>query len=411
MIQCPEYRLFHIRCILFVHIFGLLFIRVFSQELLSQHTQHQQSYDPLPLIFRKPIIPIPIILYNVYDKLQPAIALTSLKKSEQLQQLFLAPSYSLNTNHWNMTLLLHVNQTIHPPNFHVNHYLHIRNYSYFLKGDTVLRYVFFSYKPMLAIMFGTNTITFSLTPLLYCRDKLTWNNDRGIYETSKEHAWFLKIDNSVNFRTADGMTGTSSLRTDLHAHFVRASLEQKLFFQYKKNKRGVDMRLFGGTFFYRHSPTHIDGRFRLSGISGVHDYMFENIYIARSDNSHHFFANQMYEGDGYFKTKTPLGQTWKWLTALNIAIDFPTFLPLQWYVDVGTYAEAFDYEYFQNFPFNSGIAIVIKKNVLKIFIPILFSSDIARFYDINNIGLLNRITWTFEYRNLGKPEYKKQMSP
>lgn len=102
-----------------------------------------------------------------------------------------------------------------------------------------------------------------------------------------------------------------------------------------KDKNSLDIRLFAGAFLYKNQNLKDDYRFRMSGFSGYQDYLFDYNFIGRNEINGIPNA-QFTENDGAFKIWTPLGQTSKWLVAVNLKSPKVGKLPLKMYADIGT---------------------------------------------------------------------------
>ena len=105
--------------------------------------------------------------------------------------------------------------------------------------------------------------------------------------------------------------------------------------------------------------------------------------------------------DGFFKVGTDLystkvGKTDNWLMALNFSGDIPSKLnplqvlpfkiPLKFFVDIGTYAEAWqDNAASGKFLYDAGLQVPLFKDLVNIYFPIL-SSKVYRDYNKSVLG-------------------------
>jgi hypothetical protein len=191
------------------------------------------------------------------------------------------------------------------------------------------------------------------------------------------------------------------LRGEFNKDVGKVSFTSSHSFQYLNPKKSFDIRLFAGGFLYKQLPSENDFRFRLSGISGRNDYLYNYSYPYRSEVGYNFMANQMFPGDGYFKTAVPLGQTWDWLFAANFRTDLPGFLPFQIYLDVATYKDAGTlFPGNARVPWNAGVVVKILKNKAEIYLPLFMSQDIRNIYEVNNANFLSRISWMVRFDQL-----------
>lgn len=165
-----------------------------------------------------------------------------------------------------------------------------------------------------------------------------------------------------------------------------------------KNKNSFDFRLFAGAFVYKANTLADDYRFRMSGFNGYQDYLFDYNYVGRNETNGVGFA-QMVEKDGAFKVWTPLGQTSKWLIALNIKSPKVGKLPLRLYADIGA-SEFNESLYKDRILYNAGVNVTIWKNIIDIYIPVVYSSDIKTALEANNKSFFDTIRFTLNLHNL-----------
>ena len=150
-----------------------------------------------------------------------------------------------------------------------------------------------------------------------------------------------------------------------------------------KRKNTLDIRLFAGTFVYGNTEDIGPYRFRMSGFNGYQDYLFDYNFIGRNE-SQGIGASQFVENDGAFKTSTYLGQTSKWIVALNIKSPKVGKLPLKLFVDIGT-SEYNESLLKDRILFDAGINVCLWKNIFEIYIPVFYSTDIK-----NNLQAINK---------------------
>jgi hypothetical protein len=150
-----------------------------------------------------------------------------------------------------------------------------------------------------------------------------------------------------------------------------------------KDKNALEIRFFAGAFIY-HNSFKYDYRFRMNGPTGYQDYLFENNAIGRNENVG-LGAAQMLEQDGAFKVWTPLGQTSKWLVALNIKSPKVGKLPLKLFADIGT-SEFKESLYNDKFLYDFGVDICLWKDIFEIYVPFAYSKDIKTALELNNRG-------------------------
>ncbi|MBI4930039.1 MAG: M1 family metallopeptidase [Bacteroidetes bacterium] len=160
--------------------------------------------------------------------------------------------------------------------------------------------------------------------------------------------------------------------------FVKNSVTANYKVTFKKKKKGLDIRFFGGEFIDKSINGNGDYRFRMSGFSpkGIeeHDYMYDNVFLGRRENTG-FLSQQFSESDGAIKTYTAYGQTYDWIAALNLKCSLPGKIPFKLFADFASVANQPQIFY------DAGIYISLVPNIIDVYIPLLMSKDIkSEFY-------------------------------
>jgi len=182
--------------------------------------------------------------------------------------------------------------------------------------------------------------------------------------------------------------------------FVRFSFEGKYFFNYPTGG-GVSARFFAGKFMYLGFRT-LNKQFEtdryhlnMTGANGYEDYTYSNYFVGRNEFEG-ARSQQIMIRDGGFKVRTDLlsnkvGKTDNWLAALNLNSDLLTnmkFSPnqsgtnsLKLFLDIGTYAEAWNKNSSTGkFLYDAGLQISLLKNLVNIYIPVLYSKIYTDYY-------------------------------
>ena len=85
-------------------------------------------------------------------------------------------------------------------------------------------------------------------------------------------------------------------------------------------------------------------------------------------------ASQFTETDGGFKFFSPVGQTNKWLVALNLKSSLGNAkIPINLYADIGT--TEYDGRVIENVLYDAGICLSIRKKIFEIYFPLLISKS------------------------------------
>ncbi len=165
-----------------------------------------------------------------------------------------------------------------------------------------------------------------------------------------------------------------------------------------KNNKTFDFRLFTGVFIYGNTSDKTPYLFRMSGFSGYHDYLFDYNYIGRNETQG-VAAAQFIENDGAFKIPTTVGQSSKGLIALNVKSPKISKLPVKLYSDFGI-SETNTSKYTNSILYNTGIDICLWKNIIDIYIPIIYSKEIKTDLTTNHKGFFDTIRFTLNLHHI-----------
>ena len=185
----------------------------------------------------------------------------------------------------------------------------------------------------------------------------------------------------------------------------------------------MNVRLFAGKFFYLGDRTYkkqseTDAyHLNTTGPKGYEDYGYSNYFIGRNEFDG-LSTHQIMERDGFFKVRTDLlgdkiGKSDNWLAAVNFLTDVPSAInplkvlpikiPLKIFVDMGTYAEAWQKDAGKSkFIYDAGIQLSLFKNVLNIYMPILYSKVYHDYFKSTTTGsiFLNNISFSIDIQNI-----------
>ncbi|MGV3768201.1 MAG: M1 family metallopeptidase [Chitinophagaceae bacterium] len=202
---------------------------------------------------------------------------------------------------------------------------------------------------------------------------------------------------------------TASLVLEQMQDLWKAGFTGTYFFNYPTlKKQGLQARFFAGKIIYP-GEVSLSKRFRnsryhlnMTGPKGDEDYTYSNYFIGRNDFEG-FRSQQIMVRDGAFKVRTDLlsskvGKTDDWLAALNLVTDVPPKLnplqvlpvkiPLKLFLDIGTYAEAWDPQTPESearFLYDAGLQFSLFREALNIYVP-LFYSKVYRDYFNSTLG-------------------------
>lgn len=163
-----------------------------------------------------------------------------------------------------------------------------------------------------------------------------------------------------------------------HRQFVKTSMDVSFFFRYnEKPKHGLTIRYFLGAFLYNQSNNPVyDFQF-----SQNPDYTFDEIYLARNNNTNQIFNRQIAPVDAMFRTYVTAPTGNQWMSAINLASTFPNMF-FQFYLNAGLsgyeqYNNRGDLESLVSNPvWETGVALRIIPDVFEFYFPIAQSSNL-----------------------------------
>ena len=191
----------------------------------------------------------------------------------------------------------------------------------------------------------------------------------------------------------------------VNANFQTDGIMAKMSVSYKQTitiskSNKIEIRVFGGTFTQGTDVQKGPYRFRLSGISGANDYLYDGNYFGRSEFSG-FSFRQFMDTDGAFKTWTPLGQSSTYLLTANIKSPKLYKFPLRVFADIGTAgANSLNNE---TVLWDAGLNIVLADGIIEVFVPLFYSNDIKENLTLNNVSFWDNVRFTFNIHKM-KPK-------
>lgn len=318
------------------------------------------------------------------------------------------------------------------------------NYLGFSKIVPSLKYVFANKNPRSTVRKYIQWKTFLIneTSLLFQRDT-TLQIDVITYPV--EHRYvnqlqFVIENNRVLYPYQ------AAFQAEQGKGFVRLNVTGNYFFNFAEGG-GMNVRLFAGKFIYTGDQTFITqyetDRYHLNmtGPKGYEDYTYSNYYVGRNDFKYAVYdpqqsllknmvrgapSQQIMQRDGFFKVRTDLlsskiGKTDDWLAAMNFSTSIPKKInplellpikiPLKLFLDVGTYAEAWDKNSTTGrFLYDAGFQLSLFKNVLNIYMPILYSKVYDDYFKstIPKRRFFNNISFSIDLQNIALRKFIPQ---
>lgn len=232
----------------------------------------------------------------------------------------------------------------------------------------------------ISILKETPEANFSVRPTIYSSDTTFTNFNDLTFVFSKDDA-ITPYNLNFNFQQGEKM--------------MKAALTANYSYNFKNKNKGVDVRLFAGTFIGTEAIDAGPYRFRMSGQLGSQDYLFDNVFLGRSEaiGTGEIISNQFTDTDGAMKVYSPLGQSSTWIAALNLKTSLGNMkLPLNLYADIATADKKSLSK--EDVLYNAGVCLSFRKNFFEIYFPIVMSKDIQDYQKANNISYLESIRFT-----------------
>jgi hypothetical protein len=362
--------------------------------------------------------------FNTYDKLMIGGLFTNIKLPPSGLRFFLAPMYATGSKKFTGTGF--INHSFYPAGFPGKIDIGISGSKFTMDRfeDTLGNKVFMSFHkivPRIRVTFKEKNPRSTLIKYLqfktflinedllqFRRDSLFIGGDTIIqdipYTIDKR-----RIVNQLLF-VVENYRALYPYRAELKAEqgkgFIRLAFTGNYFFNYSKNPGGVDVRLFAGKFMYtdKKKADAFLYSLNLSAPKGNLDYTYSDYFIGRNDYPFRSEGTkwtipyqQIMIRDGAFKVNTDgqgnIGSSEDWLVAANASFDIPASInplsllpfkiniPLKAFVDIGTYGETWvKGATADRFLYDAGIQISFLRELLNIYIPILYSKAFKDYY-------------------------------
>jgi hypothetical protein len=327
----------------------------------------------------------PVIGWNNYNKTMAGMAVYNKFLPNKNFEYILMPMYSFGTN--NLAGSANINYSIYPRKGFLqriklsstaSHYAY--NYEKVNADDPdAVKWHFTSLPVDFNFALRKKYERSTVEKLFSIRNIHTWQ-DQSYYDGAtvmkiNKYLFYNRVSFELNNkRTFDPYSLNITLENG--TKYMKSNFEFNYRFSYKNVSKGVDIRFFAGAFLYNNGddPTF---NYRMNAKRGYEDYTYDNIYLGRSETED-ILSKQMYIRDGGFKIYTAVGQSDKWIAAMNIQFDLPAKLPMRFFFDVGTnnYYINGDIPNYKTVAYDAGISVYLIKNVAEVYFPLFRSTDI-----------------------------------
>lgn len=337
----------------------------------------------------------PIVTWNEYDHLMPGLAFYNSIFPEKKVQFFAMPVYSISQKQLNGNAKISVNfflknswlhaisftSSIMQYTFYRNELIFIPYYSSFRRTDNKL-----SFDVQKKDLRSSNSNQFQLryTNVTYLSKHLNEGFDLenisfSNYETLSFNHNNTNVLSPYSFEI-NIQAGQNSYSNPERSDFLFCKTWATLNYKttYYKPKTGLTVRLFAGTFLGNSDGANSYQLFHMNAGTGLQDYLFDNIYLGRSEFDG-LLSHQNSISDGSLKVRTDftmgMGESEKWLMAINLRSTLPFKSPVFLFADAGVY-NGESVQYYGRTMTDAGIGLNLFAGVVEIYSPLLFSSNI-----------------------------------
>ena len=374
----------------------------------------------------------PAIGTNIYDNLMLGVLIHNYTLPSERFQFFISPLYATGSKQLNGLGRLsynwypqHNGQNIELSlsgetftNASFTDSINNKKYLRFSKIVPSIKYIF-SKDPRSSLTKFVQWKTFFIKEqgLLFTRDTINLK-DNITYPSESRYVNQLRfvIDNERALYPYK-----AEFKAEQSSNFLRFAFTSNYYFNYAKGG-GLSLRFFAGKFLYLGDNTFIKQyqtdsyHLNMSGPNGNEDYTYSNYFTGRNEFTK-FSSQQIMNRDGFFKVRTDLlsnkiGKTDDWLMATNFTTDVPKSInilsilpiniPLKFFVDIGTFAEAWK----KNAPtgqfiYDAGLQLSFFKEVLQVYIPLFYSKVYSDYFKSTITGnrFFKNISFSIDIQN------------
>ena len=363
---------------------------------------------------------IPVIGYNVYNSFMGGIAFHNVSFHEKPFEFAVMPMYATKTQdlaggadfryHFYLKnsaiKKITIQETIGHYAYADDEYVNgttgetYSNTLKFTKADTRFIFTFKNPHPQKKI-----TKEFEIRNVLVNRD-IAYFYD---YKPQTVLFNYVKAEyRRINSNALDASSQKIAAEYDVD-HF-KANLEFKQFFCYGKENKGVHTRFFLGYLHLNEQNVNpdVDYRYILSGTPGNRDYLYDDIFIGRTEETG-LFSRQFIRNDAGFTTPTLFyRKASEWMVGLNASTTLPGFIPFRLYVNIGTFNDS-------DLPAGTvetsgvswelGVELPLVKEVLTVYFPFAYSNDIQYINEQQGLNFGDLIRFELHLQKLNPLNY------
>ena len=346
----------------------------------------------------------PIMGYNVYNGYMLGLAYYNHVLFEKKFETELAPMYAFGNK--NISGIANARLNLHPEALFSTVNIGFKSQRFAYEKDVYTNtynklapYINLDFKKKYATSPYQHRLTYRYVQINQQATGYTQNAD-GTYTPVQQTVNYGINDLSYQFSNNNAlfpMLLKANGQANADMQKISLTLTQKIFIN---NSKYFEIRAFAGKMNQNGNATNVGYSLKMSGWSGSNDYLYDNLYVGRTETSG-IAAAQFTEIEGAFKVNTSLGQSTSWLVSLNVKSPRLFKLPLLLYADLGAAASDGFVTGQSNLVYDAGIDIVIARDIFEIFVPLVISQNILDNNTLNGVNnnLFHQIRFVF---NLNK---------
>ena len=366
---------------------------------------------------RTEIYYMPVLGYNVYNSLMAGIVLHNVSFFEKKFEYAIMPMYATRTKNlaggadlqYHIYLSNHVlkkitlQETIGHYAYQDDYYSSLNNeYNYhhlneYTKLDSRIIFKFKGPHPQKKI-----TKEFEIRDV-FVKKEIAYGY---YYRPITEDYNFVKTEyRRINSNPLDA--SSQKIAVVFNDQFLKATVELKQFITYGSKSKGAAFRFFGGYANINSTlQRDVDYRYNLSGTQGKNDFLYDDIFIGRTESTG-IWSQQFIKTDAGFTTPTLFyRKATKWMFGFNASTTLPGLIPFKLYVNLGTFNDSkLSFIDFKGISYELGVEIPVIKDVLTVYIPFSYSNDIQYVIDKQNYHLGNLIRFELHLQKLNPLNY------
>lgn len=348
----------------------------------------------------------PALAWNAHDGLMAGLALHNATFPMQRMEWALAPLYGLRSARpvGGARLFWHHDRLAHGPIGNIHLGVTAQSASLFVEAPFDRWYLRVS--PQLTVDLRSDPARRRASHSVGYRTVVLRETLRGIQgDTLTIDRTSEDIYHELSYRLHDpSPLSPRSLRFDVqhHAAFTRLALEARQSFVYDRRKHRVSFRLFAGQFL-RTDDKLMQRQMGWRLHWGSSDMTFDHLFMDRQDVGRNT-AQQMAKDQGAFRVPTAQGTSDSWIAALNMEADMPFVLPLSVYASAGAapYTEVTSTGRTEKWRMHAeaGIGIRIVRDVAEVWVPLVFTREIADELELREVDFAERIRFVLALEKL-----------